>query len=183
MQPVHKIFVGYFSKNHTKKKAALYVLRLTSHAQTISVHATPCGVSGKVYYCCLGFPKQSHADRAIKALHKKRYHGMQLLTRSWIERTAANERRENNWREHDWEGPERRKQERRHYHHLQVLSQPGTGAAASADAAKALDNLQPPSDHSSYLASEVMAAKEKAGQTSMPESELSDSTIVIREKF
>jgi len=105
VEPSYRIFVGYFSKNHGKKKIAVNLLHLVSHVVTISVHATPCGVSGQVYYSCLGFAQQSHADKAMKLLKKSRYHGMSLVIRPWVERTAANERRVANWRDQQWPGP------------------------------------------------------------------------------
>jgi uncharacterized protein YchJ len=184
MNHTYKIFVGYFSKNHTKKKVAQYVLKSTSHATTISVHSTPCGISGQVYYCCLGFPKKNQAEKAVKALLKNRYHQMQLLVRPWIERTAANERRLANWRDQDRDGPERRKEERRHYHHPRETTRARAKEQIAAAAANLAEAAQkPPPDHSSYLVSEVVMAKDPDGQASMPESALSDSSIVIRGKF
>jgi len=183
MQPTHKVFTGYFSKNHTKKKVALHVLRLTPHAKTISVHATACGVSGQVYYCCVGFSKQHQADKAVKVLQKKFYNGIQLLARTWIGRTAANERREPNWRNHDWDGTERRRSERRRYHHNKKrLQQGGKGPAITDSSDKRFLSPQP-KDCRSYLTSEVVTAREHNGQSSLPESELNDSSVLISGKF
>jgi len=99
----------------------------------------------------------------------------------WVERTAANERRVANWRDQQWPGPERRLAERRHYRHAaDSAAAPGKEKVPPGSP---FPSDRPPPDHSSYLTSEVMAAKRDVGQDSLPESQLNDSSIVISGKF
>ncbi len=60
------------------------------------------------------FRSDRKAEKAIHKLHMHKMHGKPIVVREYHHRAYQNERRAVGWRNRPWDGPERRKGDRRH---------------------------------------------------------------------
>jgi RNA recognition motif-containing protein len=67
----------------------------------------------RAYYAIAAFDSDKLAQKAIKKLNGVPLNGQRVLLREFVHRSYSNERRALNWRDKPWDGPERRKSERR----------------------------------------------------------------------
>lgn len=67
----------------------------------------------RIRYGIANFDTDKLALKAIKKLNQKELRGRAVVLREYIHRSYSNERRALNWRDKPWDGPERRRVERR----------------------------------------------------------------------
>ncbi|MCW8841420.1 MAG: RNA-binding protein [Gammaproteobacteria bacterium] len=67
----------------------------------------------RAYYAVADFDSDKLAAKAIKRLNGSIIRGQNVIIREFIHRSYSNERRAVNWRDKPWNGPERRRNERR----------------------------------------------------------------------
>jgi hypothetical protein len=110
-----KVFVGYLSTNLTPAKIADSISDLCPDVIEIQVMRKRVGFQSQVYCCALSFASENRRSEALTQLGAKTLKGHTLICRPWVERSAANERRDVYWRNRDWNRQERRSKDRREY--------------------------------------------------------------------
>lgn len=116
MQTSFKVFVGYFRRDIKLKVIMRSLMNLFPAARSIELLEVMVGVTGHVYGAKLSFPSDAQARQALRLLSNVDLFGRRLEARTWVDRTAANERRDVNWRLARLRDPNcRRQRDRRHY--------------------------------------------------------------------
>lgn len=126
-----KLFVGFFRSNIPSVAIAKFLHSVCKRSTGIRVYTRVMAGDSTVKYCCVDFETERRAFHAGQLLGHVQFQGHVLLARPWVERTAANERRDVNWRTASWTGRERRRGERRRYSSADPYST-DSGIAAAA---------------------------------------------------
>ena len=82
-------------------------------APGMRIFKRPDGNGGTLRYGLASVDSRRDGVRLIRRLHGKLYGEQQLTAHEYKQRFLGNERRRLDWREVDWDGPERRGNERR----------------------------------------------------------------------
>ena len=116
------LFVGYFKRSVNKKVLVGILKKNCPDVRFIDLYECARGETGKAYCCKLTFDSKASLKQAAKILRKFNIKGRRLVVRGWVERTAANERRNINWRKTpDFSGECKRKKDRRRYRAPETL--------------------------------------------------------------
>lgn len=116
MRKQFPLFVGYFKSGINRKTVVGFLRENCPGIRFIDLYRCTSRESGKAYCCKLTFDSKRSLERATKTLSKRSIKGRNFVVRDWIERTAANERRNVNWRTNpDFNGECKRRQDRRRY--------------------------------------------------------------------
>lgn len=107
----------------------------------------------RIRYAVAEFDSDKLALKAIKKFNGALLRGQRLVLREFFHRSYSNERRALNWRDKPWDGPERRRTERRR----KVQSQPLKGIDSSGEKSKPAE--KPSADEISVSAYTNMARK------------------------
>ncbi len=111
-----KVFVGYMSTNLTPAKIADTISDFCPDVIEIQVMRKRVGFQSQVYCCALAFATEKRRSEALTQLASRILKDQKLICRPWVERSAANERRDVYWRTRAWNRTERRFTDRRVYH-------------------------------------------------------------------
>jgi hypothetical protein len=116
------LLVGYFKIRINKKSLVGFLRQNCPGIMLIELYQCTSSEAKKAYCCKLTFDSKSSLKRAVKTLRKGNIKGRSFVIREWIERTAANERRDVNWRMgSESSGQCERKKDRRQYHKPLIL--------------------------------------------------------------
>jgi hypothetical protein len=116
-----KVFVGYFDSDTEPLQIVGVLKKRCAGVVAIEVHRKLIGTTGKVYCCCMTFRSIAAAKQAIERLQNLVVRGNRVLVRRWVERTAANERRDIHWRDCAYQAIDKRERERRNYRSLKYV--------------------------------------------------------------
>lgn len=94
------------------ERALRELARLPSGTHT-RIHKKLNGTQVVLRYALVHTNQKREAEKLVKRLDGKSVRGNTLQVREFGHRLASNERRRLDWREVPWDGPERRKSERR----------------------------------------------------------------------
>ena len=116
------LFIGYFKSSVNKKGLVGILKKNCPDMRFIDLYECVRGEARKAYCCRLTFDSKGSLKQAAKSLRKFNIKRRRLVVRGWVERTAANERRNVNWRKTpDFNGERRRKKDRRCYQAPETL--------------------------------------------------------------
>lgn len=120
------LFIGYFRSDFRQEKLQSLIKSFCPGIMRLDVRKKKIGFVGSVYYAQADFSDVHFTEDAARFLSGRKLFGHPLIVRSWVERTAANERRIVGWRGQHWSGTERRIGERRTYREprLDTYSEP-----------------------------------------------------------
>jgi RNA recognition motif-containing protein len=107
-----EVFIGNLSSTTTLNDVMHFFKGFAKKARFRMVnHKLENG--GRSYYAVADFDNDKLALKAIKRLNGGVIRGEVVVMREFIHRSYNNERRAVNWRDKPWNGPERRRSERR----------------------------------------------------------------------
>lgn len=122
MRKQFPLFVGYFKSGIGKNTLVTFLLVHCPDVRFIDLYECVHRGAGKAYCCKLTFDSKASLRRATKVLRMRNIKGRSLVVRDWAERTAANERRNVNWRTApDLKGEDKRVKDRRSYREPETL--------------------------------------------------------------
>lgn len=107
-----EVFIGNISPNTTLNDVVNFLKGFAKKAR-VRVVDHPLEDGGHSRYAIADFDAEKMALKAIKKLNGTLLHGQTVVMREFFHRSYNNERRAVNWRDKPWDGPERRKDERR----------------------------------------------------------------------
>ena len=122
MRKQYPLFVGYFKRDVNKNIVVGFLKEHCPDLRFIDLYKCNGRNTGKCYCCKLTFDSKVSLVRAGKILGKRKIKGRSMVVRNWKERTAANERRDVNWRKiSDDNRDDKRRKDRRRYHEPETL--------------------------------------------------------------
>lgn len=112
-----EVYIGNISPNTTLNDVVNFLKSFAKKAH-VRIVDHPLENGGHARYALADFDADKLALKAIKKLDGATLHGNTVVMREFIHRSYYNERRAVNWRDKPWDGPERRKLERRQKVHI-----------------------------------------------------------------
>jgi len=107
-----EVFIGNLAERVTLTELTAFLKAFASKARIRLIEKRQedgC----KIRYGLADFDSDKLALKAIKKLNQKALRGKEVVMREYFHRSYSNERRALNWRDLPWDGPERRRLERR----------------------------------------------------------------------
>jgi len=115
MNEKHKIFIGYFRADLDTRDIVGFLHKRCPAIEKYEACAKSVGMHGSVRYFLAYVASDKEANKVVRKLDGVVWMGHPLMARVIRERSAFNERRSVDWRNRDWDGPERRRRDRRAY--------------------------------------------------------------------
>lgn len=106
------VFIGNITVNTSQTEILSLLKGFAKKARVRMVNQT-LESGERAYYAIAEFDSERLARKAIKKLNGTLLHGQQVVLREYVHRSYSNERRAVNWRDRPWDGPERRRSDRR----------------------------------------------------------------------
>lgn len=107
-----EVFIGNLAENVTVSDLTAFFKAFANKAR-IRIIEKRQEDGSRIRYGVADFDADKLALKAIKKLNQKELRGRPVVLREYFHRSYNNERRALNWRDKPWNGPERRRVERR----------------------------------------------------------------------
>lgn len=107
-----EVFIGNIAPNTTLNDVVSFLKGFAKKARIRMVNQR-LEDGSHAFYAVADFDADKLALKAIKKLNGSTLHGDTVVMREFVHRSYSNERRAVNWRDRPWNGPERRRDERR----------------------------------------------------------------------